>query len=149
VAGRAGRSDSMGRVIIQTYCPDEPALRCAAHHDYTTFFDQESRSRQSLSYPPWGRLARIIVSGKLDEQVQTIITQIAQEIRRSAGNAVTMLGPSPAVLERVANELRYTILLKSSQPRKLGMVLHELRFRYRKLPASIGMIIDVDPVNML
>ncbi|MBN1577133.1 MAG: primosomal protein N' [Chitinispirillaceae bacterium] len=149
VAGRAGRCDSLGKVIIQTYCPDDYAIRCAAQHDYSTYFEQESRNRRPLGYPPWGRLARLIVVGKIEKEVLTLITIIAQEIRAGAGSSLSMLGPSPAVLERVANETRYTILLKSSHPRKLGMVLRELRLKHRKLPASISLIIDVDPVNML
>ncbi|MBN1308584.1 MAG: primosomal protein N' [Chitinispirillaceae bacterium] len=149
VAGRAGRCDNLGKVIIQTYCPEDYALRCAAQHDYSTYFKQESENRRLLNYPPWGRLARIIVVGKVEAEVRSLITTIAQEIRAAAGNSLTLLGPSPAVLERVANQIRHTILLKSSHPRKLGTILRELRIRHHRLPPSIDLIIDVDPVNML
>jgi primosomal protein N' (replication factor Y) (superfamily II helicase) len=149
VAGRAGRADSCGEVIIQTYCPDDWALRCAGTHDYITFFEQENSSRKLLGYPPWGRLARIIIAGKDENSVKTLIRKIAEQIRSSSGKSVTMLGPAPAILERIANESRYTILLKSSSTLKLGTVLREVRKEIGKIPPAFKLIIDVDPVNML
>jgi primosomal protein N' (replication factor Y) len=149
VAGRAGRSDSSGEVIIQTYCPKENAICCAAEHDYNTFFDGENEGRKALGYPPWGRIARIVVTGKDETEVQHCIQRIAQRIHVVSVPSISILGPSPAVLERVANESRYTILLKSSNAGYLRRVLMDIRKQNFKFPTSITVVIDVDPVNML
>ena len=149
VAGRAGRSDRSGKVLIQTYCPDETAVSCAVSHDYTSFYAQESGNRKVLGYPPWGRLVRLIVVGRDEEQVKTLISKITREIRLSVGDAITILGPSPAVLERIANQSRYTVLIKSSMTKQVGMALKKVREKHRRFPPSIMLIIDVDPVNML
>lgn len=150
VAGRAGRADSCGEVIIQTYNPEEAAIRFAARHDYTAFYDHENRQREGLSYPPFGRLARIIVEGRSEHAVQQYIYRIAGIIKRSQGyTAMRMLGPSPAALERIAGESRYAILLKAADARILGTVLREIRGSAGKKSSGLQCLIDVDPVNML
>lgn len=148
VAGRAGRADSCGVVLIQTYSPDDPAVRAAEQHDYTTFFNQEVVSRQELGYPPWGRLARIVVVGRSEQAVIALITTIASRICR-LDKGITILGPSPAVLQKIANESRYTLLLKAPRSAALGTVLTEVRRQMYPLPAAVKLIVDVDPVNML
>lgn len=149
VAGRAGRADSSGEVIIQTFSPDEVALRFAATHDFESFFRDECAGRQALGYPPWGRLARIVAVGSDRRNVQRLIHNVSNQIRSLAGNSLELLGPSPAVLERIANESRYTILLKSRNSRQLGSILSEIRQTYIRSSSRHKLIIDVDPVNML
>jgi len=149
VSGRAGRSDSCGEVIIQTYSPEDYAIKYAAAHDYTGYFGIENDNRRQLGYPPWGRLVRITVQGRSEKDVTTLISGIAARIRSVADKSITLLGPSPAVLERMNNESRYTILLKSPTAAHLGALLRDLRTKFRKIPAELNMIIDVDPVNML
>jgi len=150
VAGRAGRADSSGEVIIQTYNPDEDAIRFAAQHDYLAFYDHENRQREGLGYPPFGRLARIVVEGKSEHAVQQYIYRIAGIIKHTHVYAsIKMLGPSPAALERIAGESRYAILLKTADARILGSVLGEIRGSAGKRTADLQCQIDVDPVNML
>ena len=149
VAGRAGRADSSGEVIIQTYSPDECALRCAALHDYETFYREECESRRMLGYPPWGRIARIVVAGKSGPDVERFARRMAGQVKSAGGTSLTLLGPSPAILERIAGESRYMILLKSPAPGAIGMALQPLRSAVRSRPAGITVAIDVDPVNML
>ncbi|MCX7725936.1 MAG: primosomal protein N' [Chitinispirillaceae bacterium] len=149
VAGRAGRADNKGKVIIQTYSPNEWALRCVETHNYQQFFEEECKSRKALSYPPYGRLCRIVVSGKEVREVDYLINQIAKDIRQMGKNKISLLGPSPAMLEMVAKEKRYTVLLKTSDVKELGRVLKAIRKKYSNLKSSLRLIIDVDPVNML
>jgi primosomal protein N' (replication factor Y) len=149
VAGRAGRADSLGEVVIQTYNPDEMAISAASEHDYEKFFTSEIVHRKELGYPPFGKIARLIVEGKKEEDVIQTITKIARVVRKNADSDLHILGPSPAVLSRIENESRYSMLLKSSSYSKLGSALVEVRKSMHGIPGSIRMIIDVDPVNML
>ena len=149
VAGRAGRADKSGEVIIQTYFPEETAIRAAQHHDYEMFFASEIKSRKELGYPPFGKLARIVVEGTLEENVLKTINEIARHLRNENANDLVVLGPSPAALEKIDNEYRYTLLLKSSSPRTLSSALARVRKVFHKVPRSLRIIIDVDPVNML
>ncbi|NLP02510.1 MAG: primosomal protein N' [Fibrobacter sp.] len=149
VAGRAGRSDSSGKVIIQTYFPEEMAIKAAQRHDYTGFYEREIEFRKELGYPPFGKLTRILVSGKEKTEVRTKIREMALFLRKSGGDDLEVLGPSPAVLERIANEVRYSILIKTRFPGKMNKVLLELRRRSGRLPKSVRLTIDVDAINML
>lgn len=149
VAGRAGRADSQGEVVIQTYYPEEVAIKTAQMHDYEQFFNLEIKNRKELSYPPFSRLVRIVVVGNSENLVQTRINDIALMIQRSGGSEFTVLGPTPAVLEKIANESRYSLLIKAQSPKKLSVILSEIRKRIVQLPGNLKVIIDVDPVNML
>ncbi|NLL13681.1 MAG: primosomal protein N' [Fibrobacter sp.] len=149
VAGRAGRADNQGEVVIQTYCPEEIAIKTAQHHDYEQFFNYELKNRQELSYPPFSRLARIIVEGNVEQEVKNRICGISSMLRRFAGPEFTILGPTPAVLERIANESRYSLLIKAQSARKLGEALREVRKSNSRMSKNLKVIIDVDPVNML
>jgi len=149
VAGRAGRSDSLGQVIIQTYSPEESAIMYAALHDYENFYAHEQTSRQALSYPPYSRLVRIVVEGADESLVISTIDRIALQIRTLSKNTLTMLGPVPAVLERVKGEVRHILLIKSHDRDACAKVITQLRGMHRKTPASLRIIFDIDPVNML
>ncbi|MBN1759001.1 MAG: hypothetical protein JW863_11820, partial [Chitinispirillaceae bacterium] len=133
----------------QTYSPEESALRCVVTHDYETFYAEECPGRKELGYPPWGRLARIVVSGKVEHEVASTADRIARRITATGGSGVRVLGPSPAVLERIAGESRYTVLVKAATPGTIGRMLKP--FPAVKRPRSTGpaVVIDVDPVNML
>jgi primosomal protein N' (replication factor Y) len=150
VAGRAGRVDSLGEVIIQTYNPDEDAIRFAASHDYVAFYEHEHKLRLELGYPPFGRLARIVVEGKKEYEVQQYLYRISALVKQLPEmNQMKMLGPAPAALERIADESRYAILLKAADTRILNRVLTAVRNRSGKRTTGLRCIIDVDPVNML
>lgn len=149
VAGRAGRADNQGEVVIQTYCPEEVAIKTAKTHDYEQFFNCELKNRQELCYPPFSRLARIIVEGRIEQEVKNRISSISFLLHRTAGSQITILGPTPAVLQRIANESRYSLLIKAQSARKLGEVLREIRNSNCRATKNLKVIIDVDPVNML
>jgi primosomal protein N' (replication factor Y) len=148
VAGRAGRNDSTGEVVIQTSYPADPAIVTASRHDYEGFYENELPHRRELCYPPLAKLARIIVAGPRIDRVESEIRRIAITIR-SLAPAITLLGPSPAVLEKIGHEFRYSLLLKSASPRTLASVLSTIRENQRKSHERIKLIIDVDPVFMM
>lgn len=148
VAGRAGRSDSIGEVVIQTYYPNDPSILYASNHDYEGFCATELPNRRELDYPPFGKVARVLMSGPSAAQVRTEMDKTARKIS-GISSSVKILGPSPAVLEKIDNEFRFTMLLKSASPKQLGLVLSKIRAGENSLPKKMRVVIDVDPVNML
>jgi primosomal protein N' (replication factor Y) len=148
VAGRAGRSDGVGEVVIQTSYPDDPAIATSAKHDYECFYATELPNRKELRYPPFAKLARIVVAGPAIGPVEAEITKIAAGIRNST-QSITLLGPAPAVLEKMGNEFRYSLLLKSGSPKLLSGVLSSIRESHRKANSKVKLIVDVDPVYMM
>jgi primosomal protein N' (replication factor Y) (superfamily II helicase) len=149
VAGRAGRSGSTGEVVVQTYYPEDPAIIDASRHDYRAFYEAELPQRRELSYPPFSRLARLVLSGPHEQTVRSEIRTIAGMIAKSGGDGITVLGPSPAALEKIRNEYRYSLLLKSASSKTLSGVLSLIRTAGKKLSIKTKLAIDVDPVYML
>jgi primosomal protein N' (replication factor Y) len=148
VAGRAGRSDSAGEVVLQTCYPDDPAIRFAARHDYEGFSRAELHHRLSLHYPPFARLARIVAEGPDESLTKREMDRVAGSIQKESADII-VLGPSPAILYRVNTIFRFSLLLKSHSPAKLGALLLRIRQQEKKLPGKIRLIIDVDPVQMM
>ncbi len=149
VAGRAGRADSNGEVIVQTYYPDEKAIVTAKEHDYESFYNSEIELRKELCYPPFSKVARIVMEGTDENAVKSKIYEAALIIKKLNLKGLQVLGPSPAVIAKINNEVRFSLLLKSTSPRIQTTALLEIRRRFEKLPKSIKLIIDVDPCNML
>ncbi len=149
VAGRAGRADSLGEVVIQTYMPHEPSIVAAQSHDFEQFAVQELRNREELGYPPFCRLARIVVWGTHESAVRERAAHVAATLRGAPAGPLTLLGPAPAVLERVKGRYRYALLVKSSSATALHSALQQVRDRKLRSGARLGMSIDVDPLQML
>jgi len=159
VAGRAGRAELSGEVVIQTYCPDNAAVRFAAEHDYLSFYGKEIKHRQELAYPPFGKMARVIAEGPDEAAVADFLKKAARtavDINAGAGvnnidtGKIKILGPTAAVLARVDSVYRYSMILKSGSPGSLGDVLVGIRkLAAAELPSGCKCIVDVDPQNML
>lgn len=155
VAGRAGRGETSGSVVIQTYYPNHYALKLACRQDYKAFYQEERRFRQLMHYPPFVALANIVVKDKDLKKVVRVAEKLANELRAIAdhtpgGESVRVMGPAPAPLEKIRGEYRYQILIKSPERPILREVLE--RSAENMLKAKAGMknvIIDIDPVNIL
>jgi primosomal protein N' (replication factor Y) len=113
VAGRAGRAVPGSRVIIQAYAPEHYAIALAARHDYDTFAEKELAVRRELGYPPFGRLAYVVVAGVDRELARTAAVEVATRLRVFA-QPLEVLGPAPDVLPKARGEYRLRIALKSS-----------------------------------
>ncbi|RME43189.1 MAG: primosomal protein N', partial [Caldilineae bacterium] len=115
VAGRAGRSPLGGRVIVQTYTPEQPAILAAAAHDYRAFYDDELRFRYEQGYPPFKRLARLTFSGSGREESEAAARALADRLRlwvdRQGFPAVEIIGPAPTYVPRIGSRYRWQILL--------------------------------------
>jgi primosomal protein N' (replication factor Y) (superfamily II helicase) len=143
VAGRAGRRDRPGRVILQTYTPDHYALRAVEKHDYQFFFEREMAFRKRASYPPYSRLTRLVYASGGAEQTELGVNRIASSLRGvgadSGSGSVEIAGPVPCRLPRLRGRWRWQILLRAAQPSALlnGIDLPD------------GLSIDVDPQSFV
>ncbi|HEV3470379.1 MAG TPA: primosomal protein N' [Pyrinomonadaceae bacterium] len=152
VAGRAGRGELPGRVLIQTYHPHHYALRHACAQDYEGFYEEEINYRRGLSYPPFVALASLLARGEDLSRVQAT----AAELRRALDDAnrerhVRVLGPAPAPLARLRGEHRVQILLKSrSRPRLREVVEMALADAARTPGCDVNSVnVEIDPVNLM
>ncbi len=143
VAGRAGRSPLGGRVIVQTYTPEQPALLAAAEHDYLSFYEDELRFRYEQGYPPFKRLARLTYSAYGQEKSQAAAQEMANRLRlwvaQQGFPAVQIIGPAPMYVQRIRSRYRWQILVRApNPPQVLGPV-----------PLPLGWKVDIDPVSLL
>lgn len=143
VAGRAGRGERGGRVIIQTYTPDHYAIKAAAKHDYHSVAQQETAFRRQLGYPPFGRLARLTFAHTNAGYAQTQAAAIAARLRGEAESRgvpnLDVLGPAPAYIPRIRGRWRWNIIVRGTDPASL--------LRDFSLPR--GWLLDIDPVSLL
>ena len=151
VTGRAGRGETPGRVLVQTYQPHHYAIQLARQHDYIGFFEREIEVRRPLAYPPWSRLINIRFSGPREDRVQIAARQVAEFLReRANGQGVEILGPSPAPLVKLKDQTRWQLLLKSPRPAMLhDLCTAVLAEEARLCPHTVAMILDIDPENMM
>lgn len=147
VAGRAGRGERPGRVLIQTRQPEHPAIACAARHDVRAFVRQELEIRRELDYPPFSRLALIrcdAVEAGLAEQAAA---QVAKLVNKAGSGRVRVLGPAPAPLARLRNRYRFHVLLRAAERAALRPTL--LAVARTAFDRKVRVAIDVDPLSML
>ncbi|MHC5670805.1 primosomal protein N' [Nostoc sp.] len=145
VAGRAGRGDDPGRVIVQTYTTEHQVIAAVRSHDYLSFSEAELEQRQALNYPPYGRLILLRLSSLDAIQVQNTAQIIATAL--STEEEFEILGPAPASILRVANRYRWQILIKFA-PDALPKLPDWEEVR-SLCPPSVSLTIDVDPLNIM
>lgn len=148
VAGRAGRGPLGGEVVIQTYWPDHVAIRAAATGDRTPLLAEEYSGRRELGYPPFGRLANLIVSAPTEKASRTTAERIAEALAPVLPEGAQLLGPSPAPLAKLKNAYRWHVLVKAPPGCELSAAIRRaLSATKRAEDASIA--VDVDPVDLL
>lgn len=156
VAGRAGRAEIPGKVILQTYYPEHYALIAAAEHNYVQLYAQEIKLRKELGYPPFVYLARILLRGEKEEKVHVLATEIAEKIKSQQKlskirggylKGIEIIGPTPAAYPRIAGKYRWQILLKSRKDASLKQILDPLKDLYHS--NSVQVSFDVNPLDML
>jgi primosomal protein N' (replication factor Y) len=151
VAGRAGRGDLAGKVLIQTYHPYHYALRHASGQDYAGFYDEEIRHRQNHSYPPFVALASLLVHGTKLDQVRSDALQLRKELdAANPDRTVRVLGPAPAPLARLKNEFRMQLLIKGRKRHKLREVIDAALNAVATNGVSLRAVnVEIDPVSIM
>jgi len=146
VAGRAGRAERPGRVMLQTYEPEHPVMAALVAGDRDTFIATEMAARRAAGMPPFGRLAAVIVAGADADDAW----QIAITLGRSAprGDGVEVLGPAPAPLSLIRGRHRYRLLVKGPRDRALQPLLRGWLGSVR-LPSGVRLQVDIDPYSFL
>jgi primosomal protein N' (replication factor Y) len=147
VAGRAGRGDRPGRVLIQTYAVDNYALDYVTRHDFRGFAELELAQRQALAYPPFGHLVNLVLSGNDAIRLKAAAEQLSVELARAEAD-VEVLGPAPCLLARLRNRHRMQILLKAKQRDPLRREITLLGRLKKGLPPGVQLTVDIDPVDM-
>jgi len=150
VAGRAGRGQSPGKVILQTYFQDHYAVQYAAHHDFAGFYEKELRFRSWMHYPPYSALANVLVrSNKLDEALQWSGT-LGKWFEQTRHEGVRVLGPATAPIMRLKRDYRYHFVLKSPSREKLNTTLRAmLVFAAKQKIPRTQVIVDVDALWLM
>ena len=152
VAGRAGRGELPGEVILQVLHPEHYAVQAALANDYGAFYEKEARFRQWMHYPPFAALASIQIRHTEQERVLQMTSQIGRLLEKLVppdASGLRVLGPAPAPVARIKTEFRYQFLLKGSSRRRLSHILRATRnfVREQKYPAT-ALVIDVDPLTL-
>ncbi len=147
VAGRSGRAEKEGRVIIQTFNPDHYAIRYTAKQDYLAFYNEEMRLRRELKYPPYYYLCNIRISGKNALYLFDEAMKIKRSLERNL-NSVIILGPNSGNLFRINNIFRYQIIIKYKTDKELREILSKIIEHY-KSNQKLKIDIDFNPSQML
>jgi primosomal protein N' (replication factor Y) len=151
VAGRAGRGDAKGIVLVQTRSPEHPAIACAARHDVDGFQERELRDREELGYPPYSRLVLVRLDGMAEAKVvetAKAIAAIASACPEVQNGTVEIRGPTPAPMPRIRGRWRYRLLLRG--PRKeLRIVARAVKHGLEGQTRDVRVVIDVDPLSMM
>jgi len=150
VAGRAGRGEKPGTVVVQAYRPDHYAVQAAAKQDYAEFYAKESRFRKLMGYPPFSALANVVASARSLDAAHSKARAAADAIRAAGGGKVKVLGPAIAPLARLKGKYRFQIMVRAQGRRTLSDALNAAMERIDKIPgAGRDLIVDVDPASLL
>ncbi|NCJ08760.1 primosomal protein N' [Synechococcales cyanobacterium C] len=154
VAGRSGRGEQPGTVILQTYNPDHPVIQAVQRYDYEGFVQAELEQRQTLHYPPYGQLIALRVSGldlaAVEATAQTLAT-VLQHFLDQQEPETQILGPAPATILRVARRYRWQILVKRpvTAIQKTPLLALPIADLQQQCANTVRLSIDVDPLNLL
>jgi primosomal protein N' (replication factor Y) len=149
VAGRAGRGELSGEVLVETYYPEHYAIQHAARQDYVSFFEKEAHFRRVLHYPPFVALANVLVRDRKIENAIRWSRALASHFAPLEERGVKILGPAAAPLARLRRDYRFQFVLKSPHRTVLGKALAgALDFCAAKQIPETAVIVDVDPISL-
>ncbi|MBM4341003.1 MAG: primosomal protein N' [Deltaproteobacteria bacterium] len=155
VAGRAGRGEIAGEVVIQTFNPDHNSIRMAKDHDFKGFYREEIGFRRALEYPPFSRMINFRLTGNSEKRTKTAAEEMARVgqslLKRGFGKGIELLGPSDAPFMRLKGKFRMQMLAKGNNSRLLHQFAQELmnQMEERTKGKGVNLDVDVDPVFVL
>ncbi|HWA10925.1 MAG TPA: primosomal protein N' [Opitutaceae bacterium] len=147
VAGRAGRGDRAGEVIVQTFTPQAGAIQFSRHADYAGFAETELQIRREFHYPPYRHLIHHLFRGPNPEKLKFFAEQWARTVEREFGDRLELRGPSPSPIEKIKDEYRWQLWYFCAAPTRVVPRLAELRAAFA-WPDDLTQVLDVDPVNL-
>ena len=160
VAGRAGRGDNPGKVVIQTYLPDDPAIRAVARHDRSLFTDHDLAQRRDAVYPPYVRLTNVLVWGRDERATRSYIERLAAALRTALGmqgqalppagdeSVPVLLGPATCVIERAKDRYRFHLLIKSPLGYHVSEAVSTALAQIGSKP-GVSVSVDVDAYDLM
>jgi primosomal protein N' (replication factor Y) (superfamily II helicase) len=151
VAGRAGRGDAPGKVVVQTFLPDDPTIRAAMTQDYARFAETELKNRREVFLPPFARMARIILRHQDQQKLHEISQELSERLTTAAGqikSEIRIRGPMPCPIGRIAGYYRNQIVLSAATPDPIQQLLAAVRAK-GTLERADRVAVDVDPVSLL
>ena len=146
VSGRAGRSQRAGKVIIQTYYPEQPIIKSLQKRDRTSFVNQALIEREQFNIPPFGFMTSIIISGSSKANVEKISKKLV--FFKKFSEEINILGPVEAPINLLKGQFRYRILLKGKNRKNLNIFTKKMVSSV-KIPSSVRLVIDVDPYTFM
>jgi len=151
VAGRTGRGEKGGRVLVQTFNPDHPAITAAVRHDYRAFATGELPIREMLSYPPFSSMIRLVIRGPIEKIVEEFSAGVGQRLSTAVEDQevpARVLGPAPAPFSKLRGKFRFQLQVQSPDGDKLRQAVRQATADL-KPPDGVQWIVDVDPFDML
>lgn len=152
VAGRSGRGEKPGKVIIQTWNPEHYAIKYACQQDYDSFAEEELQYRKRLNYPPFYRLGRFIFTAKDEKRLRSELNRYhtsLEKLNETYGSPpLYILGPGPAPIVKLNNLYRYHLICKAIDAETLSKAITDID-KILKLHSSISVVIDIDPISLM
>ena len=151
VAGRTGRGEKGGRVLVQTYSPDHPAVHAATRHDYAAFAAGELPIRKMLRYPPFAAMVRLVIRGPVESKTAEFADELSKRLDialKQQKAAARVLGPAPAPFARLRGKYRFQIQLQGHDGERLRAAVRQATADL-KPPEDVQWIVDVDPLDMM
>jgi primosomal protein N' (replication factor Y) len=148
VAGRAGRGEAEGEVLVQTFTPSHPSIQHARHHDFAGFWEQESEFRSAFGHPPFQRFVMVTARGNHEERTAFTADTLARRLREAGLEGVSVAEPAPAPLARVKGEYRFHLALRGPSALKMSRLLKATLAKLT-MPREIRITVDVDALHLL
>ncbi len=153
VAGRAGRGEKGGKVIVQTHYPDHYSINSAVNYDFEKFYENELSFRKELNYPPFSQLVSLTVKGTSENKVRKdtiILANMITTYLSTQTKTIELIGPGPCPLDKIRNKFRWRIIIKSKNRKNLEKLMQNIRGYWAKIPhKNETLSVDLDPVDMM
>jgi len=150
VAGRSGRGEKGGEVIVQTYTPEHYSIKCACNYDFPSFYQQELSFRKELGYPPFTQLVSLIIKGLNENRVRRSSILLEKLLKEDNGPKCPLIGPAPCPLEKIRDKYRWRIMVKCRNQQNREDILLRAKSCWKRIPRKDeNLIIDVDPIDMM
>jgi len=148
VSGRAGRYTDDGKVIIQSYKPDHPAISYAKKGNLEGFYRKELETRKMLGFPPFSRLFRITFRGRDRRKTETAIEDMSRRLQSASESVFEIMGPSECPLSIISGNFRFHMLIRTHSPQVCRRIIWDV---YAKMQRPSGMYIEIDsdPISLL